>query len=360
MRYFIQTFGCQMNTADSERIAGYFESQGYKKVKTLAGADVFVINTCSVRQASEDRVYGLAGKVEDARKKHPLKVILTGCMVGSASKDRKRISANDLKKKVPWVDEFIPLGNFGFQLLPKRQDKKKALVPISSGCNHFCSYCVVPHARGEEKSRPFEEIVCEVEGLAKRGYREVLLLGQNVNTYGKDKSYSPPLSYESIRGFREPFPQLLERLSQITGLKKISFLTSHPKDMSVELIKALSLSKLEKYLHLPVQAGSDEVLRRMNRGYTASQYLSLLRRIRKVTPTIRIGTDVIVGFPGETEKQFAETVKLFRKAKFAVAYIAIYSPRPGTAAARMEDDVSISEKKRRYQVLAEVFEQCRN
>ncbi|MDP2873786.1 MAG: MiaB/RimO family radical SAM methylthiotransferase [bacterium] len=347
--YFIQTFGCQMNEADSERIASLLEDQGYTLTTDWQQVDVLVLNSCSVRQASEDKIYGWGKKAAELKKKNPkAKIILAGCLVGSAEGERKRISLAELKKKTPWVDEYWKPGQVGFAQPANQGRSGPALVPISTGCNHFCSYCVVPYARGPEKSRPMAEIVCEVERLVGEGTKEVLLLGQNVNTYGT--------SCQLGKGDLTPFVKLLKRLHKIEGLQKISFLTSHPKDMSDELIEALNLPKMEKYLHLPVQAGDDEILRRMNRGYTAKQYLDLITKIRKKVPGLRIGTDVIVGFPGETEEQFKNTIELFKKAEFDVAYVAVYSPREGTAAAKMKDDVPLAEKKARYKSLMTIFE----
>jgi len=351
-----------MNEADSERIAGYFEGQGHSPTDDWRLADVLVLNSCSVRQASEDKIYGWAKKAAELKKKNTqVQIILAGCLVGSAKGERKRISLAELKKRTPWVDEYWPPDHIGFSQSARREIKEKAFVPISTGCNHFCSYCVVPYARGPERSRRLGEIVCEVRRLVREGVKEVVLLGQNVNTYGKEEGSSwnlvasnqlPATSYQLPT---EPFVELLRRLHDIKGLEKISFLTSHPKDMSDELIEALTWLKMEKYLHLPVQSGDDEILRRMNRGYTAKQYLGLITKVRKKVSGIRIGTDVIVGFPGETEEQFRNTVKLFKKAKFDVAYIAMYSPREGTAAAGMKDDVPLAEKKAMHRRLTKIF-----
>jgi tRNA-2-methylthio-N6-dimethylallyladenosine synthase len=350
-RYFIKTYGCQMNKSDSERIAGWYESKGWKKAKKIEEADEIVINTCSVRQSAEDRVYGLINnlsklKIENcppAERTGKLKIILTGCML--------RYPIADLKKKMPAVDEFkkikeFQLPSFKFQV---RESKVHAWVPIMEGCSHYCTYCVVPYARGPEKSRPFEEIVCEVEELARRGYKQITLLGQNVN------SYNPPNYDVSIHDNQSPFAALLKRLHEIPGIEKISFITSNPWDLTDDIIEAMSLPKIDRYLHLPVQSGDDEILRRMNRPYTAKQYLALVQKIRRRIPDIKIGTDIIVGFPGETEEQFQNTVKLCQKVGFEKAYIAMYSPRPGTAAFKFKDDVPYEEKKRRWQILEKLI-----
>jgi len=341
MKYFIQTFGCQMNEADSERLVAVFESQGHQMVDSAIKADVVVINTCSVRESAENRVFGLVRnltKKQKTKNKRP-KIILTGCMVGSARGERRRYSLTELKRRLPDVNEFKTIEELigKVQVAPKRRHKTSAFVPIMEGCDHFCSYCVVPYARGKEKSRDFKEIVCEVEELVRRGYKEVMLLGQNVNSY------------------QPSFAKLLQRLDEIKGIKKISFMTSNPWDLADEIIEAMSLPKIDRYLHLPVQSGDDQILKKMNRPYTALQFMKLVEKIRKKIPDVKIGTDIIVGFPGETKKQFENTVALCRKVGFEKAYISRYSPRPGTAAFKMKDDVSPKEKKRRWQVLEELI-----
>jgi len=361
-KYFIRTYGCQMNKSDSERIAGWYESRGWKKAKKIEEADEVVVNTCSVRQSAEDRVYGLINNLKKLKaqnlkfesksfslptescqrqgqnlKSLKPKIILTGCML--------RYPIADLKKKLPAVSEFKKISEFKIDNSQSviRNSKTHAWVPIMEGCSHFCTYCVVPYARGPEKSRLFEEIVCEVEELARRGYKQITLLGQNVN------SYNPP-NYD-VHDNQTPFAALLRRLHEIPGIEKISFVTSNPWDLTDDVIEAMSLPKIDRYLHLPVQSGDDEVLRRMNRPYTAKQYFRLVKKIRRKIPDIKIGTDIIVGFPGETEEQFQNTVKLCQKVGFEKAYIAIYSPRPGTAAFKFKDNVSYEEKKRRWRIL---------
>ena len=327
-KYFIKTFGCQMNEADSEKIAGWYESQGWQRAKKIEKADEIVIDTCSVRQSAEDRVFGLVRNLENTR----TKIIVTGCILYHPLKW--------LKEKMPQVNEFKKKEEYLKKAKSAVRDSKThAWIPIMEGCNNFCTYCVVPYARGREVSRPFKEVICEVEQLAKRGYKEVTLLGQNVNSY------------------RPNFAKLLRRLHNIKGIKKISFMTSNPWDLSDEIIEAVKLSKIDRYLHLPVQSGDDLILKKMNRPYTAKEYIKLIERIRKKIPDIKIGTDIIVGFPGETKKQFENTVKLCKKVGFVKAYIAIYSPRPGTAAYKLSDNVSYKEKKRRWKILDEMINQ---
>jgi len=338
-KYYIKTFGCQANEADSERIARLYQEKGFKPAQSLDKADVVIINTCSVRESAENRAYGLINNLVKNFNHKPLairpKLILAGCLL--------RYGVTTLKKKLPEVGEFLRMEDYRFNLPPVRKEKKPALVPIMEGCSHYCSYCVVPYARGREKSRPFEEIVCEIEKLAKQGYQEITLLGQNVNSYGKD--LKP----------RKEFSQLLQRLHEIKGIKKISFLTSNPWDLTDDIIQSIKLPKIDKYLHLPVQSGDDDILKKMNRPYTAKQYLSLINRIRKEIPEIKMGTDIIVGFPGETKKAFENTVKLCQKIGFVKAYIAKYSPRPGTLAYKLKDDVLSKEKKRRWRILEELI-----
>jgi len=343
-KYFIITFGCQMNESDSERIAGWYESKGWTKAKSLDTADEIIFNTCSVRESAENRVFGMANQLKKLKSANTkMRVILTGCML--------RLPQKVLREKLPVVDEFIrieelirnsPAGQAKFpgRAGVTRNLKVHAYIPISNGCNNFCTYCVVPYARGREKSRPFDEIVCEVEELVTRGYTHFTLLGQNVNSYGKELK-KPQIS----------FAQLLRAIHNITGVRKISFITANPWDMTDEMIDAMSLPKVDRYLHLPLQSGDDAVLQRMNRHYTAQDYLNLVSKIRTKIPGIQIGTDIIVGFPGETDKEFENTVSLAGQIGFLKAYVARYSPRSGTAAVKLSNDVPHSEKKRRWLIL---------
>lgn len=364
-RYFTFTYGCQMNQADSERVAGDYESRGYRRAASVDEADEIVINTCSVRQSAEDRVVGLihnlslkfkAKKSRSLRNSErpglsqkPPKIILTGCMLHHGEKK--------LAKNLPLVDRFLPISQIGFEKPSVRKDKKHAWVPISNGCNAFCSYCIVPLARGREKSRPEKEIIEEVKKLVEKGYLSITLLGQNVNSYGLEK-VAIGLRKRFSRSFKgkPPFVKLLDRLCQIKGLKKVNFITSNPWDFYEELIDCVAKnSKISRNIHLPVQSGDNRILKKMNRGYTREQYLILTEEIRKKIPEVELSTDIIVGFPGETKKQFENTVSLCREVKFRLAYISKYSPRPGTIAARLyRDDVPWQEKKRRWKILDEL------
>ncbi len=316
MKYFIITFGCQMNKADSERIATDLEKKGYQIASKMQEANLIVVNMCSVRQSAVDRVYGLAPKF----KKLKAKTILTGCIL---KEDRKKFKNyfNEVKK--------MPQHNC-----------PSTFIPISNGCNNFCAYCVVPFTRGPLVCYDHKEILKEAKNLAKSDFKEIWLLGQNVNDYT-----SPTDS--SVN-----FPKLLKRINDISGNFWIRFVSPHPKDFTDELINVMAESKkIAKYLNLPVQSGDNQILKKMKRPYTVSQYKNLVKKIREKIPQINLSTDVIVGFPGETKSQFKNTVKLFKEIKFDIAYIAKYSPRPGTTAFKMKDNVPLKEKKQREKCL---------
>lgn len=363
-RYFIKTYGCQMNVADSEDVAGMLEALGFEETPSYERTDLFIVNTCSVRQAAEDKVYGLAPKINKLKGVNPqAKAIIIGCMVGSVRGQRKRYPEAVLQKKVPWADylletkdmrslpqillkdDFVgewPIKAFG-SYEPKREDKKHAFVNISTGCDNFCTFCVVPFARGKEKSRSFEEIVQEVEKLSLRGYEHVTLVGQNVNSWGDEKL---------------PFAALLRRIHEVEGVKKISFISSNPFDFTMGLVKTLSLPKIDRYLHMAVQSGDNKILKKMNRRHTVEDFKKLIKNIRKTVPEIKIGTDIIVGFPGEAKEQFQNTVDLCRQIRFANVYIAMYSERPGTLAAKLyKDDVPKRIKRERHAYLTKVVEE---
>jgi len=368
MKYWIITFGCQMNKSDSERIATVLENAGYQKASKINEADLIVVNMCSVRQSAVDRVYG---KIKDFAKlktyNSKLKTLLTGCVL---KQDRKKfaekfnyiLDIKDLPKWPAFLNSTPPLKTKDYlKIKPKYSNNFSAFVPVMTGCNNFCAYCVVPYTRGPEISRPAEEIICEVKNLIKKGYKEIWLLGQNVNSY---KGQSNPVAKKRDRLNKRQdiefinFPQLLRKINDIPGNFWIRFTSSHPKDLSDELINVMAdYKKVTEYLNLPVQSGDNEILKKMNRSYTIAQYKNLVKKIRKKIPNIALSTDVIVGFPGETKKQFEETLKLFKEVKFDMAYIAKYSPRPGTAAAKLKDNVSQEEKDRREKVLTKILKQ---
>ena len=346
LNYHIWTIGCQMNKAESERLGSLFEETGYHYVPNVTDADLIVINTCVVRQNAEDRAVHKLQNFKPLKKARPdIIIAVTGCWVESNN--------DQLKKTFPFVDYFFKAGECPpwvdrakwLQALPK-EPQPATYVPIIQGCNNFCAYCVVPYRRGREKSRPLPEIVCEVKELVNRGTREVTLLGQNVDSYGHDLPEKPALS------------DLLTELNDIEGLYRIRFLTNHPKDMSLRLIQTVArLEKVCKNITLPAQAGSNEILKAMRRGYTIEEYRRLVNEIRSEIPDVGLVSDIIVGFPSETEAQFQQTVNLLTEVKFDTVHLAAYSPRPGTIAAReMVDDVSADDKKRRLTLLESLQE----
>ena len=364
-RYCIITFGCQMNENDSEKIAGMLEEMGYAESETPEESDVLIYNTCCVREHAEQKVYGRLGAAKNLKEKNPsLVVAVFGCMMQqekTVEKIRKSFTHVDivfgthnghkfpelLYKHLKTGEQIIEIWESGDKLtegLPvKRKGRVKAWVAVMTGCDNFCSYCVVPYVRGRERSRKPEEIINEVRMLACHGYKEVTLLGQNVNSYGKDLG----------RGI--DFPGLLHDIDGIEGIERIRFMTSHPRDMSDKLIKAMSeCLKVCEHLHLPVQAGSTRTLERMNRGYGKEQYLELVGRIRERIPGIALTTDIMVGFPGETDEDFEDTVDILEKVRFDTAFTFIYSKRAGTSAAGFEGQVPEEVKKIRFQKLLEV------
>ena len=362
MYYYIQTHGCQMNENDSENLAGQLCELGYQKTDDPEAADCIIINTCCVRESAENKIHGKIGELKRLKKVRPdLINIITGCMAQK--------NADDLLSKYAHID--IILGPQNLEYLndamiaarngerinhtsmevrrftqkhePVRFDKNAAYVPIMHGCNNFCSYCIVPYVRGQEISRASAEILTEIRKIIATGYKEIVLLGQNVNSYGNDAT-------DEIS-----FARLLEAIDAIPGIERLRYMTSHPRDMNDEVIKVVANSRsITKHFHLPVQAGNDEVLKFMNRGYTAREYIDLIKTIRIAMPEATITTDIIVGFPGETEEMFNDTLQLMRSVEFDLAYTFIYSKRSGTPAALMQNQISLLEKKRRLQQLMKV------
>lgn len=391
--YFVKTFGCYANEADSNLIAGVLEDLGFLELKlpkfkneveeinyVLKKANLFIVNSCSVRQKSEDKVYGIGKIINqfDREKRERACVLLTGCIVGSALGDRKRYLIEELQRKTRNFNDYFSLSDISGLLKTlrknnlikrvrkidlrkvrrKKNDKNHAFVNISFGCDNFCTYCVVPYSRGGEVSRSKKEILQEIKCLVKNGVSEITLCGQNVNSWGLSKSEKTKIRLGSSQ--KLPFAGLLREIHNIGGLKKIDFISSNPFDFTNDLIEAIKLPKISNYIHIAAQSGSNEILKAMNRRYTAEEFLDLVERIRKAKQGVEIGTDLIVGFPGETEKQFMDTVKLVKKAKFAVTFIAMYSPRKGTfAQMTLKDDVPLLEKKRRYSYLTKVWKQTK-
>ncbi len=345
-QYYIWTIGCQMNKAESERLGSFFEQRGYQSTATAEKADIIVLNSCVVRQSAEDRVINKLNALKSLKRLRPnLTIAVTGCLVNS--------DIEQLKKDFPQIDYFFKPGDCPqwlekvelAQALPQHLPPS-VYVPIIQGCNNFCSYCIVPYRRGRERSRPVAEITSEVRELVHRGVKEVTLLGQNVDSYGHDLPDKPDLA------------DLLNELNTIDGLARLRFLTNHPKDMSTKLIEtAAYLDKVCEQISLPVQSGNNDILKAMRRGYTVEHYRRLIAEIRRKIPGVALSTDVIVGFPSESEEQFQQTFGLLSELKFDTIHVAAYSPRAGTIAAKeLEDNVPAAEKKRRLNMIEQLQE----
>lgn len=343
-----------MNISDSERLAAYLKKNGFKNEPDFKKADIVIFNTCGIRQTAEDRVYGLVNQVNKFNPR--AKIVIAGCLSKRQDVKKRLIGRADIFLpineliKLPDLlagEEFktyfsldevrLKEGEKYLNITPDYKSKFSACVPIGNGCNNFCSYCVVPYARGREVYRSSIDIIKEVKDLVNQGYKEIILLAQNVNSYHDEKS---------------DFPKLLKKIIKIPGKFWLRFSSSHPKDMSNELIEFLGSSdKVCHHLHVAVQSGDDLILERMNRKYNVKHFENLVKKVRAAKPGIAVTTDVIVGFPGETKNQFLNTVQLFKKLKFTMAYISKYNPRPGTVSAKMKDNVSAVEKKHREEVL---------
>lgn len=363
---FVHTYGCQQNVSDSETLKGWLAEMGFSFSDTAENADFVLFNTCAVREHAEDRVFGNVGALKAYKRERPAMMIaLCGCMV-----QQQRV-ADRFKKSFPYVDllfgthnrhrlpELIYRRMTGqgrqfdrsedetvYEGLPiKRDGKEKVWLPIMQGCNNFCTYCIVPYVRGREHSRDPEAVLAEARELVAGGAKEIMLLGQNVNSYGKGEPHGVT------------FAELLRRVNAIEGDFRIRFMTSHPRDCTEELLLAMrDCGKVCKTLHLPVQSGSDRILSRMNRHYDTAHYLSLVKRARELMPDIALTSDLIVGFPDETEEDFEATLSLVREVRFRALFTFLFSPRPGTPAATMEDPVTDEEKSRRFGELLRVQE----
>jgi tRNA-2-methylthio-N6-dimethylallyladenosine synthase len=369
--FYITTFGCQMNKNDSERMAGLLSSLGFVATEDEATADVVLINTCSVRQSAEDRIYGAQEKYLEYKKTKPNMIVaVTGCMPGrdKARVFKKRLPATDLYFPTPdmvhlprWISELRPelvnsasLEEDYFKIHPHRVPSVQAFVTIQTGCNKFCTYCVVPYARGLERNRTVKDVLEECRELVAHGVIEITLLGQTVNSF---KAIDPE-SFSKENPYKDHFAALLWEINQLEGLQRLHWTAAHPLSMTDDVIHALTLPKQVNYLHLPVQAGSDEILRRMNRKYTREQYLDVIRKSKAARPGIALGSDIIVGFSGETPEQFEETITLYREVDFDISYNAQYSIRSGTLGVKLyADDVSKEEKRDRWDRIQEVMEE---
>lgn len=366
----IKTYGCQMNERDSEAIGALLVRHGYQLVDSEAAADVILVNTCSVRGKAEDKALGKLRLIAAAKRERPgLVVGAFGCMVQRLGKDiLKHVRGLDLAvgthrlSLLPSLIEAVVEGRGPLvdteEVDPRNESLSghlegslSAFVNILLGCDRHCAYCIVPTVRGSEWSRPAESVLREVRALAEQGCREITLLGQSVMSYGRKNPVWPD-HHHSALGFTEPLPRLLEAVSQVPGIRRIRFTSGHPTGCSPEIARAMGeVPGVCDHFHLPVQSGSDRILKKMRRGYTAEDYLAAVRRLRQSVPTLALTTDVIVGFPGETEEDFEATRKLMAEARFDNAFIFKYSPREGTPAAEWEDDVSDAEKLRRNHVL---------
>jgi len=360
MRYYIHTYGCQMNIHESEKVAGILEGLNYRPTDDQAFADVIVFNTCCIRETAEQKIVGHIGQLKKVKKANPnLIVVVLGCMTQQQGK------AESLRQKYPFIDVILGTGNLHMLaesiLLAQRKkrvtdvsmsDKVDECMPVTRtsypnawvnimyGCNNFCTYCIVPHVRGRERSRKQADILAEVQALICQGYKEITLLGQNVNSYGKDLADGTT------------FAGLLEQIGQLPGKFRLRFMTSHPKDLTLDVVKVIAkYPNLCNYVHLPVQSGSTNVLHRMNRHYTREQYLQLVEQIKQHIPDVGITSDIMIGFPGETDQDFADTLSLVQTVGYSSAFCFVYSRRKGTPADTMYDQISPEVKKQRITAL---------
>ena len=362
--YFVKTYGCQMNEHDSENIRAILEQMSYKASDDIENADLVILNTCAIRENAHNKVFGLLGRIKHTRQSKNVMVGFCGCMA------QEEVVVDAIMNKYKWID-FV-FGTHNIDALPrilekaiksnkqqievlscegdivenvpvKRDNKYKAWVNIMYGCDKFCTYCIVPYTRGKQRSRLPKDIVCEVEKLVKDGYKEVTLLGQNVNAYGKDLDLNYGMS------------NLLEDVAK-TGIERVRFVTSHPWDFNDDMIDIISkYNNIMPYIHLPLQSGSSKILKLMGRRYTKEDYLNLVHKLKTKIPNCSLTTDIIVGFPGETREDFDETLEVVNECKYDSAFTFIFSPREGTPAAKMEDNISLEEKENRLYELNELI-----
>ncbi len=365
LKYYILTMGCKLNENDSEKLVGMLEKMGYEESKDMNTADLYLINTCCIRENAEEKVFGKLGEFKKIKEHKDIIIALGGCMM-----QEKHIT-DKIKKSYPFVDvvfgthtihkfpedlykaiisknkinDILDIDGKVYEGLPiKRSDKKQASVTIMYGCNNFCTYCIVPYVRGRERSRKPEDILSEIEGLAKEGYKEITLLGQNVNSYNGGDGYK--------------FSNLLRDVDKIQGIEIIRFISPHPKDFTDDVIEAIRDSKkISRLIHIPLQSGSTKVLKEMNRKYTKEQFLNLTDRIKAKIPDVVFSTDIIVGFPGETEEDFEDTLDVVKKVNFEQIFMFIYSRRVGTLADKMENQIPEEIKHKRFNRLKALFEE---
>ena len=373
LKYIVLTMGCQLNENDSEKISGMIEEMGYTRTDKIEEADLIAFNTCCVRENAEDRLFGKLGEVKKYKEEKGTIIAIGGCMM------QEKHMVEKLKKSYPFFDivfgphtlykfpedvyntlttrkrieDILDIDGEIIEGLPiRRDDKIKASVAIMNGCNNFCTYCIVPYVRGRERSRKAEDIIKEIEGLAKQGYKEITLLGQNVNSYMRVEREKG----EDV-GQIDSFAKLLRKVNEIPGIERIRFISPHPKDFTDDVIEAIrDCDKVCKIIHLPLQSGSSKILKDMNRKYTKEQYLQLVDKMKNKIPNVAFSTDIIVGFPGETEEDFEDTLDVVKKVCFEQVFMFIYSRRVGTPADKMENQVPEKIKHERFTRLKELVE----
>ena len=376
LKYSILTMGCQLNENDSEKLCGMMEEMNYVKIENLKEADLIVFNTCCVRENAEDKLFGKLGEVKKYKEEKGTIIAIGGCMM------QEKHIVEKLKQSYPFFDivfgphtlKQFPVDLYEILLhrkrienildidgeiiegLPiKRDDTIKASVAIMNGCNNFCSYCIVPYVRGRERSREPKDIIEEIKELAKQGYKEVMLLGQNVNSYLRVERENK-IPFEEYEGVNS-FATLLRAINKIDGIERIRFISPHPKDFTDDVIEAIrDCEKVCKLIHLPLQSGSTQILKVMNRKYTKEQYLNLVEKMKKTIPNLTLSTDIIVGFPGETEEDFQDTLEVVRKVDYEQVYMFIYSRRVGTPGDKMENQIPEEEKHERFDRLKALVE----
>ena len=376
-KYHILTMGCQLNENDSEKLSGILESIGYEKTQDMDAADLVLINTCCVRENAEDKLFGKLGELKKSKETKGTIIAIGGCMM------QEKHMTEKIKQSYPFVDiifgthtlhkfpedlyqvlskkekikDILDIDGEIYEGLPiKRESKTKASVTIMNGCNNFCSYCIVPYVRGRERSRNPREIIKEIQELAKEGYKEITLLGQNVNSYLRSEKLGLRKGWESYEGINS-FATLLRAVNKIEGIERIRFMSPHPKDFTQDVIEAIrDCDKVCKLIHLPLQSGNSDVLKEMNRKYSKEQYLTLVENMKRTIPNLTLSTDIIVGFPGETEENFADTLDVVNMVKFEQVYMFIYSRRVGTPGDKMENQIPEEIKHERFDRLKKLVE----
>ena len=359
LKYYILTMGCSLNENDSEKLSGIVTKMGYTKTENIEEANLILFNTCCIRENAEERLFGKLGEAKKYKEKNNAIIAIGGCMM------QEKHIVEKLHKSYPYVDiilvdngrleDVLDIDGEVIEGLPiKRDDNIKALVTIMNGCNNFCTYCIVPYVRGRERSRHPKDILEEIEGLAKQGYKEIMLLGQNVNSYLRSEKWKEKgLDYNGINSFAT----LLRAINKIDGIERIRFISPHPKDFTEDVIEAIrDCEKICNFIHLPIQSGSSNILKTMNRKYTKESYLELVNKMREKIPGVKFSTDIIVGFPGETEENFEDTLDVVRKVNFEQVFMFIYSRRVGTPADKMENQIPEEIKHKRFEKLKDLVE----